>query len=63
VRAAAIRALEALRDGDLALVEAILEELADPERERLLRCECGLPFRWPGELDDHRRAAHGEAIA
>ena len=59
--ASALAALDALRDGDARLVEAILldvvggEGTAAPE----LACPvCGIDCRYPGQLDNHLRVVH-----
>jgi hypothetical protein len=52
-RAAVVRAVEALEDGEPDYGLKILRDLLD-EHERLLRCPCcGQRFQWPGELDGH----------
>lgn len=61
--AAVVLAQEAVECGDIALVVRLLEDLEHDLRDETLaprrrryRCEtCGVDFRWPGELDDHRR--------
>jgi uncharacterized C2H2 Zn-finger protein len=66
--AQAIRAQEALADGDTVLVEQTLAGLVrdledDLLPRRKLRCPtCGLNFRWPGELADHSYHVHGQVL-
>jgi hypothetical protein len=64
IRAAIVRALEVLEDGDLIEAELILvNALADPV-ERPARCPvCGLRFRWPGQVDHHVTFVHGQVAA
>ena len=46
---------------DLTLSRRLRKKLVDTSRvlERPFVCECGAVFRFPGELDDHRRNLHG----
>lgn len=46
---------------DMALACRLRMKLVDMTRalERPLACECGVGFRFPGQLDDHRRNVHG----
>jgi hypothetical protein len=60
-----VRARDALEDGDLYLAATILADLEHDlasdfsSTTEKFRCpECGSTFRWPGELDDHRRFVH-----
>jgi hypothetical protein len=59
------RVLEALDDGDFELATLIAEDLESDLRGAVARSfacpECGLGFRWPGVLADHRLLVHGEA--
>jgi hypothetical protein len=55
-----VRALQALHDGELFVATKILEdlerELREPDFRRPHRCpNCGVAFRWVGELDHHLR--------
>jgi hypothetical protein len=67
LRAAITRALEALHDGDDHFAVLILGGVADdlgeliaPGPPRWLACpECFRAFRWPGEVEHHRRFVHG----
>ena len=60
MRAAIIRALDALEVGNQSeATEILLAALEDVDIPRRLACPtCGLRFCWPGELDDHLRVSH-----
>jgi hypothetical protein len=57
LRTAIVRALELLDDGNTKEAEAFLRSaLRRPPKRGHYRCDrCGLAFKWPGELDNHRR--------
>ena len=65
LRAAIIRALDALEVGNEREAEAILlAALEDVDVPRRYECpKCGLRVCWPGELDEHLRWSHWEAAA
>ncbi len=57
-RLAIVAALEQLECGDTwGACETLLAALEAGPADRPYRCECGLRFEWPGQLDDHRRFA------
>jgi hypothetical protein len=71
-----VRVREALEDGDVGFAYAIVcdleEDLAAGESPDVLEVpppilhgcpECGLRFRWPGQLADHRDNVHWQAAA
>jgi hypothetical protein len=58
-RAAVVRALEALKDGNADEARAFLESaLCQRPRPRCVCPECGVGFEWAGLLDPHLRLAH-----
>ena len=64
LRTAIIGALEDFEGGDPSgAVAALLSVLEDGPTERPYRCEyCGLTAAWAGELTNHRRFVHGDAV-
>ena len=61
-RAAVVRALEALEDGEAREAEAILRSALRRPARRRHRCPvCGVGFPWPGQLNDHVYHVHPEA--
>lgn len=62
LRIAIVSTLEALEEGDSRLAVEILLAALEADGEYVVRCHCrfcGASFQWPGELDHHRRFAHG----
>jgi hypothetical protein len=60
MRAAVQFALECLEAGDTAGARfALMSALEDGDPAQPYRCHCGSSYRFPGELDNHRRFAHG----
>jgi hypothetical protein len=57
LRSALVRVAELLDDGAVDEAGAFARSaLRRPSRRRGFRCDrCGLTFRFPGQLDDHRR--------
>lgn len=63
LRAALLRAGEALDDGDLVYAREIVRAALE-DGERTLCCqECRIPFRFPGELAEHERWVHWREAA
>lgn len=62
LRAALVKVMEALEDGDVgyAYAAAILEP---PIARRAVCSECGQGFEWPGLRDAHLLSAHGLEVA
>jgi hypothetical protein len=61
----AVRALEAIEDGDREFATELLEDAIAPPKQRSARKQrfecmfCSRRFTWPGERDDHEAIAHG----